>query len=130
MKKITKNLLSLMILGLFFIPLVSGAASNLTLNELGAGSDANGIGNNLALGNKSPIATVTSLINTAMIFLGVIAVGIILLAGFKWMTAGGGEEKITEAKKLMAAGVVGIVIILSAWGIAQFILSKAIEVTK
>lgn len=119
-----------MILGLFFIPLVSGAASNLTLNELGAGSDANGIGNNLALGNKSPIATVTSLINTAMIFLGVIAVGIILLAGFKWMTAGGGEEKITEAKKLMAAGVVGIVIILSAWGIAQFILSKAIEVTK
>jgi hypothetical protein len=46
------------------------------------------------------------------------------------MTAMGSEDKIGEAKKLMGAGVVGIIIILSAWGIAKFVLEKAVDVTK
>ena len=106
MKKITKHLLSLAILTFVVIaPAASFAVGTIDVNDLGADQVSTGI----ELGEKSPIATATSLINTAMIFLGLIAVCIILLGGFKWMTAGGGEEKITEAKKLMSAGVVGII---------------------
>jgi TRAP-type C4-dicarboxylate transport system permease small subunit len=65
-----------------------------------------------------------------MMFLGIIAVGIILFAGFKWMTAGGSEEKTSEATKLMTSGVIGLIIILSAWGIAYFILENAVNVTQ
>jgi hypothetical protein len=65
-----------------------------------------------------------------MIFLGIIAVAIILFAGFKWMTAGGSDDKIGEARKLMTSGVVGLIIILSAWGIAYFILENAVQVTQ
>lgn len=126
MKKITKVLLSFAIIMSVFIAQATLAAGTITVNELGTQEVANGI----SLGNKSPIATATSLINTAMIFLGLIAVCIVLLGGFKWMTAGGGEEKITEAKKLMSAGVVGIIIILSAWGAANWILTTAVNVTK
>ncbi len=43
------------------------------------------------------------------------------------MTAGGNDEKVTEAKKLMGAGVIGLVIILSAWGITTFILEKIVS---
>ena len=124
MKKITKNLLSLVfVLSIIVLP---GAI-------LAAGTPDVGItqveSSGLNLGNQSPMKTATTLINTAMMFLGLIAVCIILLAGFKWMTAGGSEDKITEAKKLMSAGVVGIVIILSAWGIASWVLAQSVNLT-
>jgi hypothetical protein len=125
MKKITKNLLSLVFV-LSIVVLPSAAI-------LAAGTPDVGITqvetSGLNLGNQSPMKTATTLINTGMMFLGLIAVCIILLAGFKWMTAGGSEDKITEAKKLMSAGVIGIVIILSAWGIASWVLSQSVNLT-
>ena len=128
MKKLTKHLLSLtLLISLVAVPAATLASSgNLNLNDLGVGE----IDNTLDLGRRSPIETVTRLINTAMIFLGIIAVAIILFAGFKWMTAGGSDDKIGEARKLMTSGVVGLIIILSAWGIAYFILENAVQVTQ
>ncbi len=128
MKKLTKHLLSLtLLISLVAVPAATLASSgNLNLNDLGVGE----IDNTLDLGRRSPIETVTRLINTAMIFLGIIAVAIILFAGFKWMTAGGSDDKIGEARKLMTSGVIGLIIILSAWGIAYFILENAVKVTQ
>jgi hypothetical protein len=128
MKKLTKHLLSLtLLISLVAVPAATLASSgNLNLNDLGVGE----IDTTLDLGRRSPIETVTRLINTAMIFLGIIAVAIILFAGFKWMTAGGSDDKIGEARKLMTSGVVGLIIILSAWGIAYFILENAVQVTQ
>jgi len=128
MKKLTKHLLSLtLLISLVAVPAATLASSgNLNLNDLGVGE----IDNTLDLGRRSPIETVTRLINTAMIFLGIIAVAIILFAGFKWMTAGGSDDKIGEARKLMTSGVIGLIIILSAWGIAYFILENAVQVTQ
>ena len=130
MKKIVKNLLSLvLVLSVFvipaIIPTVSSAANTIGTADLGTGQ----IDTNLKLGNKSPLDTATNLINTAMLFLGLIAVVIILIGGFKWMTAMGSEEKIGEAQKLIVAGVVGVIIILSAWGIASYVLKTAVTVT-
>ena len=128
MKKITKHLLSLaLLLSLVAIPAATLAGSGtLSLGDLGVTE----IDATLDIGRRSPIETVTRLINTAMIFLGIIAVGIILIAGFKWMTAGGSDDKVGEAKKLMTSGVIGLIIILSAWGIAYFILENAVKVTQ
>jgi hypothetical protein len=66
--------------------------------------------------------TIASIINVALGLLGVIALVIILAGGFEWMTAGGNEEKTTEARKRIIAGVIGLAIILSAYAIAQFVL--------
>lgn len=127
MKKIAKYLLSLAIVAsVVVIPAASFAAVNtLKVTDLGTTQ----VESNISLGNKSPLDTATNLINTAMLFLGIIAVVIVLLGGFKWMTAMGSEEKITEARKLMVAGVVGIIFILSAWGIANYVLKTAVTVT-
>lgn len=100
--------------------------------SMGAGTPDVGIDeteSKIQLGNKSPVDTATTLVNFAMVFLGLIAVGIVLLAGFKWMTAGGNEDKISDAKKLMSSGVVGLVILLSAWGIARYVLTRAVDLT-
>ena len=87
------------------------------------------VNTSLGLGNQDPRQTAASVINVLMGFLGIIAVVIILLGGFKWMTAGGGEDKIAEAKKLMTAGVVGLAIILAAWGITVFVLQSLLSAT-
>jgi hypothetical protein len=60
-------------------------------------------------------------------FLGVVAVIIILYAGFLWMTAGGNDEKVGKAKKMMIQGVIGMIIILLAYAIATFVIQRLNE---
>lgn len=81
------------------------------------------------LGNRDLRASIASIINVFLSVLGIIAVVIILLGGFKWMTAQGNEEKTDEAKKLIGAGVIGLVIILAAYAIASFVLTNLNEAT-
>ncbi len=81
------------------------------------------------LGNEDPRTMAASVINIVLGFLGIIAVLIILLGGFKWMTAAGNEDKVSEAKKLIGAGVIGLIIILMAFGIAQFVISALYNAT-
>jgi Zn-dependent protease with chaperone function len=76
------------------------------------------------LGDEDLVTTITSIINVALGLLGIIAVVIVLIGGFKWMTAGGNEEKVTEARKLIISGVIGIAIILSAYAIASFVVNR------
>ena len=46
-----------------------------------------------------------------------------------WMTAAGNEDKTGTAKKIMTAGVIGLVIILAAFGIARFVIQALISAT-
>ena len=78
---------------------------------------------------KDPRAIIGAAINVLMGFLGIIAVLIILFGGFKWMTAQGADDKIDEAKKLLAAGIIGLIIIMSAWAIATFVMDQVMTVS-
>lgn len=81
------------------------------------------------LGERDPRNIAASVIRIILGFLGIVAVIIILLGGFKWMTAGGNEDKVGEAKKLIIAGVIGLVIIIAAFAIATFVLSQLMSAT-
>jgi len=76
------------------------------------------------LGAKDPRAIAAQVINIILGFLGIVAVVIILLGGFKWMTAGGNEDKVGEARKLITAGIIGLIIILASFAIASFVLTQ------
>ena len=56
-------------------------------------------------------------------FLGIIAVGLIIYAGWLWMTSEGNEEKVAQAKKILINAVIGLAIIFSAFAIASFVLN-------
>jgi len=62
-------------------------------------------------------------------FLGLVCAVIIIAGGFKWMTSSGDETKIAEAKKLMVAGVVGIVIVVLAYAVANYLTTRINQVT-
>lgn len=71
-------------------------------------------------GTNSPEQIVINLINWVLGILALIAVILVLIGGFRWMTAAGNEEKVDSAKKLLVAAVIGLVIIMAAWGISLY----------
>lgn len=80
------------------------------------------------LGSQDIRLTIARVIRTILGLLGIIAVVIVLYGGFTYMTAGGSEDKVATAKKIIINGVIGLGIIMSAYAITQFVfnsLSKA-----
>ena len=84
---------------------------------------------NIVLGEADPEEIVVNIINWILGILALIAVIMILIGGFKWMTAGGNEEKVEGAKKLLIAAVIGLVIILAAWGISVYAIERLLNIT-
>ena len=81
-----------------------------------------GYGSTTGLGDRDVRTTISGVINVALSLLGIVALVIILVGGFQWMTAGGNEEKVTEARKRIFAGIIGLAIILSAYAVARFVI--------
>ncbi len=123
MKPMKRILISLSSLALYGLPAVASAQvySNFGLNNFAAETN---------LGTDIPlIETIARIINILLGFLGVLAVLLVLWGGFKWMTAAGNEDQISEAKKLMGAGVVGLAIILAAFAVASFVVNQLADAT-
>ena len=121
MNKISKHIVSLVILSFLVLPVFALNVHAQAADPYGIDTVNTGLAGSLS--QADPTDVVVRIINVALGFLGLIAVAIILLGGFKWMTAGGNEEKTEEAKKLLGAGVIGLVIILSSWAIATYVIN-------
>jgi len=76
-----------------------------------------------------PTNIIGDIIKIALGFLGLIFVILILWSGYQWMTAGGNTDTVTAAKKRIINAVIGLLIVLAAYIIADFIISRAAEVT-
>jgi uncharacterized membrane protein YidH (DUF202 family) len=102
------------------------SAGTLSADDLGVTSiEQSGI----KLGGGDVRQTAARIINVALSFLGIISVIIVLVGGFKYMISGGNEDKTTEAKNLIVAGIIGLAIILSAWAITRFVLTSLLSAT-
>jgi hypothetical protein len=125
-KKMVGFAASLGIAAMLAVPAVAFAADTLNSNDLGV----NAIQSSIKLGSGDIRQTAAQIINVALGFLGIIAVVIVLLGGFKYMIAGGNEEKTSEARKLIVSGIIGLAIILSAWAITSFVISRLVTATQ
>jgi len=134
-KKFTKNLTALAITLLISLPMIAFTltAQAANVDPWGAGSngvvDENAIQSDIGLGDKDPRLMAATILNVVMGFLGIVAVIIILIGGFKWMTAGGAEDKVEEARKLIMAGIIGLIIILTSFAIAKFVINNLLTAT-
>ncbi len=118
-KKIKFFLSFILLLSIFFI-----VKTNLIL-----ASDTDILGvekasDELILKAVDPREIVVRIINIALSLLGIIAVSLIIYGGFLWMTSEGNEERISKAKGILKGAVIGLIIILAAWGIVAFIFSS------
>jgi hypothetical protein len=87
------------------------------------------IGQTAGLSTGDVRLTAARIIRVAMSLLGIVAVVIVLIGGFKWMTAGGNDDQVGEAKKWIFSGIIGIAIILSAYAITSFVITNLVTAT-
>lgn len=64
-----------------------------------------------------PRLIVANAIKLALGFIGTILFGLIVYSGYLWMTAGGNDDKISQAKTTIRNSTIGLIVILSAYGI-------------
>ncbi len=130
MKKISATILSLTTMfTLAFaltLPLAASAAptSSVGVEDLGLSYGAA-----TGLTSTDIRTTIARIIRVAMSLLGIVAVVIVLIGGFKWMTAGGNDDQVGEAKKWIFSGVIGLAIILSAYALASFVINQLVTAT-
>ncbi len=65
-------------------------------------------------------------------FLGLLGIAFVILmvyAGFLWMTAQGEQEQVTKSKRLITQAVIGLAIVLAAYAIAEFVITRVQEAT-
>lgn len=108
----------------------TGWDSNLGGSDATAwGEQAENIQERSGLGNDDPRNIIANLINIALGFLGIIAVCIIIYAGFLWMTSQGNPDKINDARKILIGGIIGLIIILSSFALAAFVMDMVFRAT-
>ena len=87
-----------------------------------------------SLGTASGLPTtsfpimIARLIRIVLGTLGVATILIVIYAGWLYMSAGGEPTNVKKAKKILVNAVIGLVLILSSYSIASFILGKLLEV--
>lgn len=68
--------------------------------------------------------TVGKIIQGLLSLLGIIFMAYIIYAGFLWMTARGKDETIEKAKAIIRGCIIGIIVVLGAYAITSFVVSR------
>lgn len=114
---------------LFFSHIDVQAQSSDWLNRAQEGG-LNSIGETAYNQTGEPRPLVLVIGNIVRVFLGILGilfVILIIVAGFRWMTAGGNEENVKKASAQIRNAVIGLIIILAAWSLTTFIVNQAID---
>ena len=101
----------------------------------GANLDYSAINNSGACGSGQIEAStlqlnnfVTSIISLLSWAIGVVAVFMIIVGGFKYITSGGDSTGVTAAKNTILYAIIGLIIVALAQVIVRFILSRIANV--
>jgi hypothetical protein len=129
MSKTIRILLSLLVVTLLTAPNLSFAIGGGDAVP-GKGGDevpANPSGGDLSYKLENPLAFdsveefIVAILNVVIVLATPIVVLFIIFAGFKYVTAGGNSEKITQATQALTYAIIGGVLIIGAVAIAEII---------
>ncbi len=89
----------------------------------------NAVNQEVGLSTQDPRVIAARIINISLSLLAIIMLALVLYAGFLWMTAGGDEKKVGTAQAYLRNAIIGLIIILSSWALATFIISRLLDAT-
>jgi len=123
-KKVFRNLvfigIVLAVVSFCFYDIASVLAADNNSVEGGLETVAGGAG----LANADLKSLIGKIIKVILGFLGIVAVCLVLYGGFLYMTSGGEQEKVADAKKYITNALIGLVIILLSYSIVAFVMSR------
>ena len=122
-KNIKQFLILICLVSLLILPYFVFAAS--PLEKLKSVGNTGGYDTS---GNETQFAGILgTVVGIFLSLLGIIFVVLTIYAGFRWMTAGGNEEKVTKAKETLWRSVIGLVIVIGSYAIWALISSKLLS---
>ena len=108
----------------FLIAAQVGLAEGTGAQKAEAGLNATGnIGYGVKDVTKTPTLseTIGKVVGAALAFLGVAFFILMIYGGYTWMFSMGNEQTATKAKDIIIAAVIGLVIVLAAYAITEYI---------
>lgn len=120
MPKTLKQLLlvsGLMVVGLLLVGYAPAAMAQLITTQDMPGNINAAVG-----GETSARALIVNIVNFFLFFLGLIATIMIIYGGVTYITAGGEQDKVDSAKKIIMYAVVGIIVVLLSFAIVNTVL--------
>jgi hypothetical protein len=123
-----KNLYYKVGAGLSVLPtLALPLAARAQLSE--AQDDLDDIGD--ALGVQSDLPTIVGAsINVLLGILGIVFVVLVVYSGFLYLTSQGEETNVKKAKKLLGQSIIGLVIIVAAYAISDYVIKALITASE
>lgn len=111
--------LLLMVTGVLSLGIPASAAQNVF-------QGCNGATDSTVCANKDDKAQpmITTVINTILIILGIIAVVMIIIGGIRYTLSGGDSGAVQSAKNTILYAVVGLVIAILAFAIVNFVIAR------
>ena len=124
MSKTIKHVLILACLVIILLlPYLVFAADSAPLAELKSIREETGY----AEANEYTISLIAGyVVNGVLSLLSIIFISLMIYAGYNWMTAGGDETKLTQAKNTIRRAIIGLVILVSTMAIYNFVLINLI----
>lgn len=94
-----------------------------------AKSNVGEVGGAADIGGETDLMVVIgNIINVVLGFLGVLLLFYFIYAGFLWMTDAGGGKGKEKAMGMMKSAVIGLIIIVAAYAISNFVLEQVTTV--
>lgn len=110
------------VIGVFFCGLLLAHPSAVFAQTVDPG--LNEVGASTGLETDTDLPTIIGrIINIFLGFMGIVLLGIIVYAGYLWMTSGGDAEQVEKAKKWIRNAIIGLIIIVSSFAITAFVIN-------
>ena len=124
--KFSKKILLTFIVSLTILAVSAGAVLAVDL-----AGPLTGVGQGAGFGSTAPnLAQIIGLIVKSLLsLLGIVFIGYIVYAGSLWITARGSEDQLSKAKAIIRGSIIGIIIILSAYAITDFVVDRVGQAT-
>ncbi|HBU07550.1 MAG TPA: hypothetical protein DEB09_05745 [Candidatus Magasanikbacteria bacterium] len=131
LKKTTTLFAVIFVVVFLFYPVANSLAADPVFQGPQEQTDIYGlqpVADTIALTQMDIRLVIARIIRAVLGLLGIIAICIVLYAGFIIMTSGGNEEKVTYGKRILINGVIGLIIILSAFAIVSFVINALAKI--
>jgi hypothetical protein len=106
------------------LPFIALAAEGSILGTLGNAGEGMGTAEKGGTPVNSVPVIIGKVIRVIILALGVILLIYLIYGGILYMTAGGSPEQVTKAKNMLGQAIIGVAIILLAYAIASFVISR------
>ncbi len=74
--------------------------------------------------NANLEGSINTIINSVVLVLGTVAVVVIILGGVQYMISAGDAGKVKKAKDTILYGIIGLIIVILAWAIVNFVIKN------